>query len=169
MAESDLPPDEATLVRQLASVKFRAGVEKGKWRVLARHGTVLDVEVSGLHYESGRTSSFEFRLECDGLPEVCPYVYRWDFAANTRPAPLTQSSPGVVDAFKEWQAPPNNIHGGIYRAWQRYAANHNGWRDKCPEDAWNRDRDITFIMERLYGLVCEHTQWLVRETSANPL
>ena len=37
----------------------------------------------------------------------------------------------------------------IYRAWQRDAAQHNNWAVKRPDEAWRRDRHITFIMEHL--------------------
>jgi hypothetical protein len=167
MASPEAPPDLLTLITHLARARFLAGQESGKWALLSQNGTILVVRVTGTHHDTGVKASFEFRLECDGLPETAPYVYRWDDANNRRPAAMPQgaSSPGVMDAFKEWTG-PNNKHGGIYRAWQRYAAEHNEWRTKRPDEAWHRGRDITFILERLYDLVSEHAAWLANQKAA---
>ena len=159
-------PDLVTLDANLGRLRFLAGQESGKWELLHRDGTILVVRVIGMHYDTGIKAPFEFRLECDGFPEVAPYVYCWDHASGKRPVPLSSSSPGVVDAFKDWHL-PGNKHGGIYRAWQRYAAEHNDWRAKRPDEAWHRDRDITFILEHLHALASEHAAWLADQQAAH--
>jgi hypothetical protein len=64
-----------------------------------------------------------------------------------------------VDALKQWNETPEIPYGGVYRPWQRYAMAHNGWAAKRPDEAWRRDRHLTFIMEKLYALVSEQAAW----------
>jgi hypothetical protein len=155
--------DLITLNAHMTRPRMIAGIETGRWEVLEQEGTNLAVRVFGRDYDSGLVVQMEFRLECDGLPELGPHVYLWDNAKKDRPTPPAQemSTPGVVDALKDWGRP-----GGIYRAWQRYAANHGDWHLKRPEEAWHRDRDITFIMERLYEIVSEHAAWQASKTAS---
>lgn len=128
---------------------------------------VLEVEVTARDPGGHHTASVEFQMLCDNFPAAGPFVQHWDHRLQQRPAPLTTSSPGVVDALKTWHRDgTNNQYGGIYRAWQRYAAQHNAWAAKRPDEAWRRDRHITFIMEHLYALVAEHTAWLARSSAA---
>jgi hypothetical protein len=63
-------------------------------------------------------------------------VQLWDFAAKARKKGPSEGSPGVVDALKDWtrDGSTTNEHGGIYRAWQRYAAAQNGWAAKRPDE-----------------------------------
>jgi hypothetical protein len=167
MADETASASQRTLETQLNSVRFRAGVEQGRWKILRYAFPVLEVEVTAQAPYGDLTTSLEFQLLCDNFPAVGPFVQHWDHRLQQRPAPLTNSSPGVVDALKTWNRDgTNNQYGGIYRAWQRYAAQHNGWAAKRPEEAWRRDQHITFIMEHLYALVSEHSAWLARSSAA---
>jgi uncharacterized protein (DUF2235 family) len=76
------------------------------------------------------------------------------------------SNKRAFHALAMWRDGVQNQYGGIYRAWQRYGALHNGWAAKRPDEAWRRDRHITFIMEHLYALVSEHASWLARSRAA---
>lgn len=160
MAE-DRAPDQATLEAHLESGRFLKGVEAGRWSVLHYRFPDLYVRVTGKDYGSGRTFSHDFRLECAGFPAVAPFVERWAFgspdAPGHRPA-APKGSPGVQDAMKDWKH--NGQPGGIYRAWQRHAGDHNGWTQKRPDEAWHRERHLEFIMEALYALMAEQAQWL---------
>jgi hypothetical protein len=117
-------------------------------------------------FDSEVPATLGFQLLCDNFPATGPFVQHWDHARQCRPAPLTESSPGVVDALKTWSRDDGKGYGGIYRAWQRYAALHNNWASKRPDEAWRRDRHLTFIMEHLYALVSEHASWLARARAA---
>jgi hypothetical protein len=162
MAETELTPAQKTLMDQLDSVRFLAGVDEGRWRVLALRWPHLYVHVlfSGA---GGITQSFghDFRLECSGYPDPGPLVERWryvdgDANGELPPAP-SPGAPGYVEAMKEWGS---GAERGIYRAWNRGASQHNDWSRKRPDEAWNRTRHITFIMEHLYALVAEQALWL---------
>jgi len=171
MAELDdetKPAAQRALEAQLNSARFQAGVEEGRWKILAYSFPDLEVSVTAGAPFSDKTATFEFQLICDNFPALGPFVQHWDPAKRQRPVPLTASSPGVVDALKTWtrDGSATNEYGGIYRAWQRYAALHNNWAAKRPEEAWRRDRHITFIMDHLYALVAEHAAWLARQSAA---
>ncbi|MCK9913701.1 hypothetical protein MXD81_31415 [Microbacteriaceae bacterium K1510] len=167
MAEETASASQRSLEAQLNSVRFQAGVEEGRWKILRYAFPVLEVQVTARDPYSGQEASFEFQLLCDNFPALGPFVQHWDHAAKCRPEPIAKSSPGVVDALKTWTRDGSGSeYGGIYRAWQRYAALHNSWASKRPDEAWHRDRHITFIMGQLYALVSEHAAWLARARAA---
>jgi hypothetical protein len=168
MADETVSASQRSLEAQLNSVRFLSGIEEGRWTMLRYAFPILDVRVTGCEPYSGKTASFDFQLLCDNYPAAGPFVQRWDHAAQERPpAPANgTTSPAVFDALKDWTRDGTTEHGGIYRAWQRYAALHNGWAAKRPDEIWRRDRHITFIMEHLYALVSEHAAWLARSRTA---
>ena len=159
------PPSAAhrTLEAQLNAVRFQSAVEEGRWKVLLLDWPYLFVHVVGRDPASGKEYGHDFRLECEGFPMPGPFVERWLFAENethgNRPPPPGSGSPGFVEAMKDWDEIPGR-HGGIYRAWSRGGAGHNNWIDKRPDEAWDRSREITFIMEQLYALMAEQAVWL---------
>ncbi|KQV64084.1 hypothetical protein [Caulobacter sp. Root343] len=168
MAESNLQPDALTLVGQLNGVAFQAGVEEGRWSVLLYAFPELVVQVIGRDFAGELAVPMTFRLVCDGFPAQPPFVEAWDPVAGSRPAApqAHEGPPGVVDALKIWNRDNTVEYGGIYRAWQRHAAPHGEWAAKRPDEAWRRDRDITFIMEKLYGLASDQAAWLAVRAAA---
>ena len=169
MAESELQPDALTLQDQLNGVAFLAGVEEGRWSVLLDAFPVLVVRVVGRDFTGQVTAPMIFRLLCDSFPAQAPFVEAWDPAAGARPAPpqVHEGPPGVVDALKYWDRDGfQGVYGGVYRAWQRHAAVHGEWAAKRPDEAWRRDRGITFIMEKLYGLASDQAAWLAVRAAA---
>jgi len=168
MADETKSAAQQALEAQLNSARFQAGVEEGRWQILAYSFPVLEVRVTALAFFSDKSATFDFQLICDNFPALGPFLQHWDHVNQKRPVPPTDSSPGVVDALKTWtrDGSTTNEYGGIYRVWQRYAAQHNNWAAKRPEEAWRRDRHIAFIMEHLYALVAEHASWLARRSAA---
>jgi hypothetical protein len=159
MAEGPTSAAQRSLEAHVNSVRFQVGVEEGRWKIIRYEFPLLEVDVTAADPDSGQCATFGFQLLCDNFPALGPFVQHWDHAARCRPNPPTDSSPGVVDALKTW----NHIdatYGGIYRAWQRYGALHSDWAAKRPDEAWRRNRHLTFIMEHLYALVSEHASWL---------
>ena len=167
MADELKPPAQVILEAHLSSVRFQAGVEDGRWAIHKLAWPHLYICVMGKDFESGRTFSHDFHIECEGYPDPGPFVERWIYsdipACGVRPPSPTAGSPGFVDAFKDW-SPGGDVPGGIYRAWQRHAASHNDWATKNPSEAWRRDRAIVFIMEHLYALLSEQAVWLASHT-----
>jgi len=165
MADDALSAAQKTLEAQLRSVPFLAGVEQGRWRIERYAFPKLEISVTGFDPPTAHAATMGFQLLCDNFPASGPFIQHWDHATGKRPTPLSESSPSVVDALKEWTDQPGT-YGGIYRPWQRLAALHNGWAIKRPDLVWRRDRHITFIVERLYELVSEHAAWLGRTRAA---
>jgi hypothetical protein len=165
MAEAGGSAAQQTLEAQLRSVRFQAGVEQGRWKVVRYAFPALEVDVTGFDPPSSQPATLGFQLLCENFPALGPFVQHWDHANGKRPEPISNSSPGVVDALKTW-GEQAGTYSGIYRAWQRYAALHNNWASLRPDQAWHRGRHITFIMERLYELVSEHAAWLGRARAA---
>ncbi len=167
MVDAFVRGDQATLAAHLNSVAFQAGVEEGRWSVLRDAFPILIVRVAGQDFSGAFATSMEFQLLCDGFPIQPPFVQHWDFARDLRPAPPApaHAPPGVVDALKTW-GDGNIAYGGIYRAWQRHAAVHNNWAQLRPDEAWSRDRNLSFIMEKLYGLVSEQAAWMALRAAA---
>jgi hypothetical protein len=166
MAEQPRSAAQRSLEAQLKAVRFQAGLEEGRWKFLRYVFPVLEVRVFGRDASGSRVATFDFQLICDDFPAQGPFVQLWDWATQARPPGPTNSTPGVVDALKDWKRDGTSQHGGIYRAWQRYAASHNDWAAKRPDQAWRRDRQITCIMEQLYALVSEHADWLALRSAA---
>jgi hypothetical protein len=168
MADGEVAADQFTLAAHLLSTGFQAGVEEGRWTVLLDAFPVLIVRVTGQDLTGGVSASMEFQLVCDRFPVIAPFVQHWNFAAGSRPLPPTadEGPPGVVDALKNWSDSPAIPYGGIYRAWQRHAATHGDWAVLRPDEAWRRDRHLTFIMEKLYGLVSEQAAWMADRATA---
>lgn len=165
MADGQASAAQRSLEAHLNSVRFKAGVEQGRWKILHYAFPVLEVQVTGQDPFGGGSATLEFQLVCDNFPALAPFVQHWDSTLRRRPDPPTNSSPGVIDALKTWNHVQGQ-YGGIYRAWQRHAAQHGDWARKRPDEAWRPDRHLTFIMENLYALVSEHAAWLARASAA---
>ena len=161
MGEAEETPEMQKLMAQLDSIRFLAGIEEGRWQVLSLHWPYLYVRVRFSSQAEQPSFGHDFRLECSGYPDPGPFVERWRYAEDAqhgqRPAAPSPGAPGFVEAMKEWGS---GAESGIYRAWNRGAALHNEWSRKRPDEAWNRTRNITFIMEQLYALVAEQAIWL---------
>ncbi len=168
MAEGEAGADALTLAAHLKSISFQAGVEEGRWAILLEAFPILVVRVTGLDFSGRVSASMEFQLLCDGFPVKAPFVQHWDHTSSRRPPPPSgdRAPPGVVDALKTWGDGSRGEYGGIYRAWQRYAAVHNNWVALRPDEAWRRDRKLTFIMEKLYALVSEQAAWMAARAAA---
>jgi hypothetical protein len=167
MAEESVSAAQRSLEAHLNSVRFQAGIEEGRWKIVRYAFPALEVDVTAIDFDSGQSATLGFQLLCDNFPALGPFVQHWDHVKQFRPEPPTHSSPGVVDALKTWNhRDGGKVYGGIYRAWQRYAASHNNWAMKRPDEAWRSDRHLTFVMEHLYALVSEHASWLARVRAA---
>lgn len=168
MAAPEAGGAAATLAAQLAGIAFQAGVEEGRWSILLDDFPRLEVRVTGTDFTGMRSVTMDFQLVCDDFPVRAPFVQHWDPVRKARPEPpdASKAPPGVVDALKTWSDASDQSYGGIYRAWQRHAAGHNSWAAKRPDEAWRRDRDITFILEKLYALACEMADWLAFRPAA---
>jgi hypothetical protein len=139
----------AAVEADLASARYRAGVLRGQWRTVMFDFPFLVVAVPVAPEISGE-AEIEFRFELSGFKRVAPSVQLWDSRANAA-LPRTRQPSGsarVIEAFKPWQEPAT-----VYRAWDRFAMAHGNWEQNYPTLKWHSDRDLTFILEDLYGLL----------------
>ncbi len=157
-------PAQRTVAAQLESGRFLCGEEEGRWKILKFDFPHLYIRVMATDPEVGVKVTQDFHLICDDYPMPGPYVERWDFdKGDCPPQPVSgNASPAFCDALKDWGGGWPSGQGGIYRAWQRYAAVHNEWANKRPDQAWNATRDLAFLMERLHEVVADQVIWIAR-------
>lgn len=143
-----LRPDEQALRRDVQSLSFRVGARRGKWelRGLRFPHALFFVAAAPL---IGQPMGFLLRSDCAGYPGVAPTSQLWD---GGRDAPLAVGhrpqarQGGVIEAFKDWQ-------NCLYHPIDRIAREHNNWHRQFPAQVWTADKDITFLLETVYGLL----------------
>ncbi|GIL40553.1 DUF7665 family protein [Roseiterribacter gracilis] len=157
----DVSAGERALNKHLASAKFIAGSETGRWTIVSRSGPEVIIRVSAVDRDSSEHASFDFRFYCDDLPAQPPLVEIWDTAKGVQLANEARPTfpPHVADAFKHWDH-------GLYRPWERRCAGHNNWAALRPDLAWRPDREITFILEELHALVADYASAVAARRAA---
>jgi len=145
-----MPDDQAqnAVAVDLASARFRAGVGRGQWEQVSFRFPVLVVAVAAIEPD-GKPGEYCFRFELSGFPGTAPEVKIWDTETN---APLAadkrpKGSDRVNKAFQVWG------DNTVYRPWERFSSVHNNFAQNFPELAWHPERDLTFILEDLHGLL----------------
>jgi hypothetical protein len=149
---SDLHPAELAVTADLASARFRIGVKRGHWREVSYVFPILVIAVAAVE-PNGNPSEYAFRFEMTGFPGTAPDVRIWDCATDVLLAvdQRPKGSNRVTEAFKSWGK------GTVYRPWDRDGGAHGNWATAYPDLAWNAKRDLTFILEDLYGLLTSNT------------
>jgi hypothetical protein len=141
-------PAEDAVIADLTSVRFRTGVARGQWRKISFSFPILILGITSIGPD-GSKGEGTFRFEVNGFPGVDPEVRIWDLDAD-RPLAVERRPRGssrIVEAFKSWE------FDTVYRPWERRSGAHNDWKKKYPDLAWHSSRDLTFILEDLYGLL----------------
>ena len=143
-------PDEIVLRAHLESARFRIGVAEGRWRLddLKWPHAVLIVSAER---RKDAPDEFSFRFELSGYPEAAPTACIWDAVAGN-PLPGTGRPKGpdgqILQLFRV-----NWLEGrALYAPYDRLAMTDHGpnWADQWPMSKWNRDRDLTFVLGRIY-------------------
>jgi hypothetical protein len=132
----------------LASLAFAAGVEAGRWRIVASAFPTLDIMIAATEPD-GRASEYGVRFELSNFPATAPRSRIWNFAADT---PLAtperpQGNRRVQVAFQSWG------DDTVYRPWERNTGPHNSIAANSPLFAWRPDRTLAFILEDLHGIL----------------
>jgi hypothetical protein len=139
---------EQAVAADLASVRFRVGEKRGRWRKVSWEFPVLIVAISAIEPD-GRNSEYFFRFELTGFPGIAPECKIWSFETNSL-LPTNMRPKGshrLIEAFKSWSCE------SVYRPWDRHGGPHNNWTSTHADLAWHPRRDIAFILEDLYGLL----------------
>lgn len=133
-----MPPDEAALIADLASVAFSSGADRGWWHVEDRTGTVVTVAINA---PTGR--SITVRADCTGYPAVPPTGQLWSTQANA-PLPLEEWPSGgrASEVFSRSWSPSQA--GAFYFPYDRRAVlGHDAWRTQHPGHVWSPSTTIT--------------------------
>lgn len=143
-----MKPDEAALLRDLASAAFRVGERRGRWDLRGvRFPHVLFFIAAPVR--AGGPSGFLMRSDCTGYSGTAPNSQLWNGGTN---APLEERhrpkkrDGGVMTAFSTWGP-------CLYHPIDRLARDHGHWPTQHPEMLWTADKDITFLLETVHAIL----------------
>ena len=142
-----MAPDERSLRADLASARFLAGEDRGRWvfRDLEWPHLFIDVAASdGRH--------FTLRLNCTGFPTSPPTGTFWDIAVN-----------GQL-AFSRWPAGGERIRLAFRPDWKNGAAlyipcdresiaGHDQWPSQYPQLIWDPAKGIAHYLGVVHDLL----------------
>lgn len=138
--------DEQALQRDLAGLPFSIGERRGKWALLGcRFPYVLFFIAAAPR--NGGPPGFLLRSECTGYRAAAPTSQLWHGGADQAlpQANRPKKAAGVITAFQDWASPC------LYHPIDRLARPH--WPNQYADMAWSPDKEITFLLETVYGLV----------------
>jgi len=166
MADDIASAPQRALEAQLNSVRFQAGVEEGRWKILRYAFPMLEVLVTARHPYAARVRASSSNCSATIFPP-------WALSSNTGTMPPSNGPLRQPTARRRGRCAEDldarRLEQRIRRNLSRvatHAALHGNWAGKRPDEAWRRDRHITFIMEHLYALVSEHASWLAWTNAA---
>jgi len=140
-------PDEAALLRDLASPAFRVGERRGRWAVRGVKFPHVLFFIAAPARSIG-PAGFPLRSDCTGYSGVAPNSQLWNGGTN---APLEEKhrprkrEGGVMTAFSTWGP-------CLYHPIDRLARDH--WPiTQHPEMLWTPDKDITFLTETVHAIL----------------
>ncbi len=136
-------PDERALREHIASARFQANVDAGRWRVISIDWPVALIAVAASPRE-GAPNEFVLRFELAGYPQVAPTAAAWSTETDSLlPAASRPKGEHAGHVFREdWEQ-----GRALYAPWDRIALDgHGDWATKYPRQAWNARRDLTFYL-----------------------
>ncbi len=138
-----MAPDEKALRADLDSLRFKNGVERGKWELKGIDFPYALFYISAANILDA-PKGFLLRSECSGYRATAPTSQLWhgklDAALEEVNRPRT--SQGVMECFSNWNP-------CLYHPIDRIGATH--WPNDHLDQRWTPDRDITFLLETVYG------------------
>lgn len=143
-------PDQRAFENHLRSARFRAGSERGSWRLISSNWPIVLVAVASVDRPC---SPGEFALRCNlaGYPAVAPTASPWDIERNELlRVELRPKGEQVGMVFRaDW-----NGGTALYAPFDRTAlADHAGWAAEHPWYLWDVTRDFTWFLERIFDLL----------------
>lgn len=141
-------PDEAALLRDLASPAFKVGERRGRWALRGVSFPCVLFFIAG-PIRTGAPAGFLMRSDCTGYSGTAPNSQLWHGGRNSpleeRHRPRKRDG-GVMTAFSTWGA-------CLYHPIDRLACDHGQWRTQHPEMLWTADKDITFLLETVHAIL----------------
>jgi hypothetical protein len=138
-------PDERALREHLASARFQAGVDAGRWHLISLSWPHAIIAVSAAP-RNAAPEEFALRFELTGYPPVAPTANPWDCETNSLlSASRRPKGDRVGRVFQSDQ---------LYAPWDRAGLNsHSEWAQSHPRYAWNQRRDLTFYLANVFDLL----------------
>ena len=143
-----MQPDEAALLRDVASPTFKVGERRGRWHLRGVRFPHALFFVAAPVRNSG-PPGFLLRSDCMGYSGTAPNSQLWNGGTN---APLEERhrphrpDGGVMTAFSAWGP-------CLYHPIDRLARGHGQWLAQHPEMLWTPDKDITFLLETVHAIL----------------
>lgn len=141
-------PDEAALLRDLASPAFKIGERRCRW---ALRGVIFPYVLFFIAapVRTGGPAGFLMRSDCAGYSATAPTSQLWNGGTNSpldeRYRPKKREG-GVMTAFSSWGQ-------CLYHPIDRLARDHGQWPTQHPEMLWTADKDITFLLETVHAIL----------------
>ena len=147
MTEELLPPDEQMLRLHLESGRFRSGVARGWWRLIALNWPYVTIAIT-----ARGEIEYVFRFHCANYPHTPVTGGPWDLEANNRlPADKWPKGNGRFSlAFN-----PNWKNGTcLYLPCDRQSIEgHNNWRHEHPALLWEPEKGICKYLTIIHELL----------------
>jgi hypothetical protein len=139
--------DEQSLRTDLASARFLAGEDRGRWQFRELRWPHVFIDVTA---KDGR--AFTLRLDCSSYPDGAPTGTFWDLASDHQLP------------FDKWPRGGERIRLALRQDWKGGAAlylpcdresfaGHDGWRTQYPQLLWNPQRGIVMYIEVVHDLL----------------
>ena len=140
-------PAAVRVAGDLAGLRFRAGVQAGRWRVVAGAHPVLDVRIAATEPDGVRRN-----MTSGSISRTFQRRLRWSGSGISIRTPLPpdrrpKGDRRVLVTFQAWG------DDTVYRPWDRRTGPHGGNATTFPHLAWHADRGLAFILEDLHGIL----------------
>jgi len=137
------------LEAHLASGRFKAGVARGRWQLVAVNWPYTFIKVFD---RQGRPTCIRF--DCTGYPARPPQGTPWDYAKHQQlPAHLWPRGGRVSQVFNPaWQG-----GAALYIPCDRVSIEgHANWYTELPHLIWNASRGLMHYVEALHEVLQSH-------------
>lgn len=149
--------NELALRHDLASLSFKVGERRNKWKLCGLKFPFALFSVTAAHRPES-PEAFLLRVDCTGYPASAPTSQLWHGALDAA-LPEEQrphDAQGVLLAFKQWQP-------CLYHPVDRIALEqHSDWQNQHSDKIWTPAKNIIFLLETVYDLL--HSTEYLRAT-----
>jgi hypothetical protein len=145
-------PDERAVFEHLSGGRFLSGAAGGRWRLVSVEWPLAMIAVAAAQ-RPGSPDEFVLRFELSGYPHTAPTGGLWDLGAGiSLPANRRPKGERAAQLFRT-----GGWVGGataMYAPWDRMGLQaHSGWSEEYPHQAWNRTRDLSFILANVHEVL----------------
>ena len=136
---------QSALASDLAEARFLAGVDGGRWRLIALDEPSVDIGIRAA-VRPAAPSEYVIRFDCARYPGVAPTGRPWDVDLGDGLEPVRWPSGGRATSVFN----PDWRRDALYLPLDRLAqAGHEGWRDTHPDRWWGSASTIVDYLEEI--------------------